>query len=48
MKPHNRATLVDAIRSAWSAIPQSVIRGYIDGLPARLQAVYNNGGARLD
>ena len=48
LKPYDRITLEEAINSAWSAIPQTIIRGYIDGLPERLQAVYNNGGARLD
>ena len=47
-RPTDQASLIAAIQRAWSAIDQRVIRGYIDGLPARLQAVYNNGGARLD
>ena len=37
-----------AVRLALESIPQNVIRAYIDSLPARLQAVFNNGGARLD
>ena len=47
-KPYDRDTLVEAIRRAWDAIPQRKIQGYFDGLPARLEAVFDNGGARLD
>jgi hypothetical protein len=46
--PHDRPSLVESIERAWDAIPQKIIQAYIDALPARLQAVYNNGGARLD
>jgi transposase len=47
-RPSNRQSLIEAINRSWNAIPQSVIQGYIDALPARLVAVHNNGGARLD
>jgi transposase len=46
--PTHRRSLIDAIERAWNAIPQSVIQGYIDNLPARLAAVERAGGARLD
>jgi hypothetical protein len=44
--PTNRRTLKDAIRLAWQEIPQSVslIQGYINGLPRRLDKVYRHGG----
>lgn len=47
-RPTNKDTLIEAIQHSWNNIPQSIIKSYIDDLPARLQAVYNNGGARLD
>lgn len=46
--PTDRRSLIEAIARAWNAIPQSVIQGYIDNLPARLAAVERAGGARLD
>ena len=46
--PTDKATLTAAIHRAWSALPQTIIKAYIDGLPNRITAVYNNGAARLD
>lgn len=46
--PTDNGTLIEAVQSAWTAIPQSIIQAYIDDLPTRLKAVYDNGGARLD
>lgn len=47
-QPTNYNTLVDAVQRAWIAMPQNIIQRHIDHLPTQLQAVYNNGGARLD
>ena len=47
-RPSNRQQLVDLIQKGWKNIPQCTIQSYFDNLPARLQAVENAGGARLD
>lgn len=47
-RPTNRVTLINAINKAWDALKQKTIRSYFDNLPTQMQAVYNNGGARLD
>ena len=46
--PTDKHSLKDAILRSWSAVNRKLIRGYIDALPARLEAVFSNGGARLD
>lgn len=46
--PTNRVTLIAAIKEAWDALPQKIIKSYIDHLPGQLEHVAAAAGARLD